>query len=124
MICHRKTRYILASTAIIKFKAETLVLRIGQFGQFIQSRVTSNSVNEASNNSILIKSSVTQREKQKINRKQGNMERVLASCRNYFIFFHIFIILVFMPKKSDAQVERVNTFHILQPMRKGPSNFV
>jgi hypothetical protein len=26
-------------------------------------------------------------------------------------------------KKSDAQVGRVNTFHILQNIRKGPSNF-
>jgi hypothetical protein len=31
-----------------------------------------------------------------------------------------------MSKKSDAQVGRVNTFHILQNIRKGPliSNFV
>jgi hypothetical protein len=28
-----------------------------------------------------------------------------------------------MAKKSDAQVGRVNTFHILQTVRKGPSNF-
>jgi hypothetical protein len=26
-------------------------------------------------------------------------------------------------KKSDAQVGRVNTFHILQTIRKGPLNF-
>jgi hypothetical protein len=26
-------------------------------------------------------------------------------------------------KKSDAQVGRVNTFHILQPIRKRPLNF-
>jgi hypothetical protein len=30
----------------------------------------------------------------------------------------------FSKKKSDAQVGRVNTFHILQPIRKDPSNFV
>jgi hypothetical protein len=29
----------------------------------------------------------------------------------------------FERKKSDAQVGRVNTFHILPTMRKGPSNF-
>jgi hypothetical protein len=32
--------------------------------------------------------------------------------------------LSFYLKKSDAQVGRVNTFHILQTIRKGPSNFI
>jgi hypothetical protein len=35
--------------------------------------------------------------------------------------FHV--IGLFMAKKSDAQVRRVNTFHILQTIRKRPSNY-
>jgi hypothetical protein len=34
--------------------------------------------------------------------------------------FHV--LGLFMAKKSDAQVGHVNTFHILQTLRKGPSN--
>jgi hypothetical protein len=35
--------------------------------------------------------------------------------------FHV--LRLFIPKKSDAQVGRVNTFHILLTIRKGPLNF-
>jgi hypothetical protein len=41
-----------------------------------------------------------------------NQNKVEQSFRYYYIF-----------KKYDAQVGRVNTFHILQSIRKGPSNF-
>jgi hypothetical protein len=35
----------------------------------------------------------------------------------------ITIFILFEVKKSDVQVRRVNTFHILQTIRKRPSNF-
>jgi hypothetical protein len=50
---------------------------------------------------------------------QGQSERNLGDhSREYHRFF-----LIFKSKKSDTQVRRVNTFHILQPMHKGPSYF-
>jgi hypothetical protein len=50
--------------------------------------------------------------------------KVLVSLAKIFLFIANFLVLgLFIPKKSDVQVGRVNTFHILQTIRNGPSNF-